>query len=315
MNSRSTTVNAPSLQPPKRKGKFSRFLPFYLMIIPAIVWWIIFHYYPMSGLLIAFQDYTLKGGFYNNKWVGFKYFKDFLRDPMFMQYLKNTIVMSIAKLVFGFPSAVILALMLNEVRHITFKRTIQTVSYLPYFVSWVVVAALIHKIFGLYNGMINLIRIKNGLPEFYFLGEPKLFLPFIVLSDIWKNVGYGSIIYLAALAGIDPTLYEAAMIDGANGRQRLFHITLPGIKMTVGIMLILAMGGLFGSNMEQVLLLQTPATTKISETLDTYILRRGIMQNQPDYAAAITFFRSVISLILIVGVNKLSKKFAEVSLW
>ena len=299
----------------RRKSKFRRFLPFYLMILPAAIWYLVFHYYPMSGLLIAFQDYTLQGGFYRNEWVGLQYFRDFLNDSNFWRYVGNTLSMSIAKLAVGFPSAIILALMLNEVRHTWYKRTIQTVSYLPYFVSWVVVAALIQKFFGLYNGMFNMIRTARGLPAHYYLGQEHLFLPFIVLSDIWKNVGYSSIIYLAALSGIDPTLYEAAMIDGASAPQRLWRITLPGIKPTAGIMLLLTMGGLFGSNMEQVLLLQTPATYQASEVLDTYIIRRGINLNQPDYAAAITIFRSVISLLLIMTMNKLSKTLSGISIW
>lgn len=299
----------------RRKSKFRRFLPFYLMILPAAIWYLVFHYYPMSGLLIAFQDYTLQGGFYRNEWVGLQYFRDFLNDSNFWRYVGNTLSMSIAKLAVGFPSAIILALMLNEVRHTWYKRTIQTVSYLPYFVSWVVVAALIQKFFGLYNGMFNMIRTARGLPAYYYLGQEHLFLPFIVLSDIWKNVGYSSIIYLAALSGIDPTLYEAAMIDGASAPQRLWRITLPGIKPTAGIMLLLTMGGLFGSNMEQVLLLQTPATYQASEVLDTYIIRRGINLNQPDYAAAITIFRSVISLLLIMTMNKLSKTLSGISIW
>lgn len=299
----------------RRKSKFRRFLPFYLMILPAAIWYLVFHYYPMSGLLIAFQDYTLQGGFYRNEWVGLQYFRDFLNDSNFWRYVGNTLSMSIAKLAVGFPSAIILALMLNEVRHTWYKRTIQTVSYLPYFVSWVVVAALIQKFFGLYNGMFNMIRTAKGLPAYYYLGQEHLFLPFIVLSDIWKNVGYSSIIYLAALSGIDPTLYEAAMIDGASAPQRLWRITLPGIKPTAGIMLLLTMGGLFGSNMEQVLLLQTPATYQASEVLDTYIIRRGINLNQPDYAAAITIFRSVISLLLIMTMNKLSKTLSGISIW
>lgn len=304
-----------SVKTNRRKGRILRYLPFYLMILPAVIWYLVFHYYPMSGLLIAFQDYSLQGGFYRNEWVGLRYFRDFLNDSNFWRYVGNTLSMSIAKLVFGFPSAVILALMLNEVRHSWYKRTIQTVSYLPYFVSWVVVAALIHKFFGLYNGMFNMIRTARGLPAYYYLGQEHLFLPFIVLSDIWKNVGYSSIIYLAALSGIDPTLYEAAMIDGASAPQRLWRITLPGIKPTVGIMLLLTMGGLFGSNMEQVLLLQTPATYQASEVLDTYIIRRGINLNQPDYAAAITIFRSVISLLLVMTMNKLSKKMSGISIW
>jgi putative aldouronate transport system permease protein len=244
-----------------------------------------------------------------------RYFADFLSDPHFYDIIRNTVVISLSKLVINFPAPIILALMFNAVTKKAFKRTIQTISYLPYFVSWVVVAALIHKFFSPMTGMINDIRLSMGLEPIYYLGQKELFLPFIVLSDMWKGIGYGSIIYLAALTGIDPTLYEAAEIDGANGRQKLWYITLTGIKSTVGIMFLLSVGGLFGSNMEQILLLQTPATFDVSEVIDTYVLKRGLSMNQFDYATAVGLFRSVISLTLVVSTNYLSKKFTEISLW
>jgi len=269
----------------------------------------------MSGILIAFKKFQYSLGIFGSRWVGLRYFKDFLSDPHFYEIIRNTVVISLSKLIINFPAPIILALMFNAVRKQFFKRTIQTVSYLPYFVSWVVVAALIHKFFSPTSGLLNDIRIANGLEPIYYLGKRELFLPFIVLSDMWKGVGYGSIIYLAALTSIDPTLYEAADIDGANGLRKLWHITLPGIKPTVGIMFLLSLGGLFGANMEQILLLQTPATFDVSEVIDTYVLKRGLNMNQFDYATAVGLFRSVISLILVVSTNYLSKKLTEISLW
>lgn len=297
------------------KKALRKYAPFYLFLLPAIVWYAIFAYYPMTGVIIAFKKFQYSLGIYRSHWVGFRYFADFLSDPHFYNIIRNTVVISLAKLVINFPAPIILALMFNAVNKKFFKRTIQTISYLPYFVSWVVVAALIHKFFSPTTGLVNDIRLSMGLQPIYYLGQKNLFLPFIVLSDMWKGIGYGSIIYLAALAGIDPTLYEAADIDGANGMQKLWHITLTGIKGTVGIMFLLSVGGLFGSNMEQILLLQTPATFDVSEVIDTYVLKRGLNMNQFDYATAVGLFRSVISLVLVVCTNYLSKKFTEISLW
>ena len=292
-----------------------RYAPFYLFLLPAVIWYAVFAYYPMTGVIIAFKKFQYSLGIYGSHWVGLRYFQDFLSNQEFYRIVGNTVIISLSKLIINFPAPIILALMFNAVTRNSFKRTIQTISYLPYFVSWVVVAALIHKFFSPTTGMINDIRISMGLDPIYYLGQKDLFLPFIVLSDMWKSVGYGSIIYLAALTGIDPTLYEAANIDGANGAQKLWHITLTGIKGTVGIMFLLSVGGLFGSNMEQILLLQTPATFDVSEVIDTYVLKRGINMNQFDYATAVGLFRSVISLVLVVGSNYLSKNLTQISLW
>lgn len=291
-------------------------LPFYLFLLPAVIWYAVFCYYPMTGVIIAFKKFQYSLGIFGSHWVGFRYFEDFLADPNFWNIIRNTVVISLSKLTFNFPAPIILALMLNAiVRHNRFKRVIQTISYLPYFVSWIVVAALIQKFFSPTTGLLNDIRISMGLDPIYYLAQRELFLPFIVLSDMWKGIGYGSIIYLAALTGIDPSLYEAANIDGANGAAKLWHITLPGIKPTIGIMFLLSVGGLFGANMEQILLLQTPPTFDVSEVIDTYVLKRGLNMNQFDYATAVGLFRSVLSLILVVVTNKVSKRLTGVSLW
>lgn len=303
----------------KRRGhtlaKVKQYLPFYLFLLPAIIWYLIFAYYPMSGIAIAFQKFRFSSGFFGGEFVGLRYFRDFMSDPYFWDIVKNTLVISVAKLVFAFPAPIILALMLNEVHAVRFKKGIQTVSYLPYFVSWIVVYTLIVKFFSPTTGLINEIRVKNGLDAIYFLGRRELFLPFVVLSDIWKNVGYGSIIYLAALSGVDPTLYDAASVDGANRWKQLVHVTLPGIVPVIGITFLLNMGGMFGANMEQLLLLQTPSTFDVSEVIDTFVLKRGINLNQFDYATAVSLFRSVISLILVLVVNKISAKTTEISLF
>ena len=218
-------------------------------------------------------------------------------------------------MLFCFPAPIILALMLNAMTHPQYKRVIQTVSYLPHFVSWIVVAALINKFFSPTVGLINDLRFARGLEPIYYLGKTSLFVPFVVLSDMWKGIGYGSIIYLAALSGINPSLYEASDVDGANGFQKLIHITLPGIKPTIGILFLLNIGGLLNANMEQILLLQTPSTYRLSEIIDTYILKRGLNMNQFDYASAVSIFRSLIGLFMVASANALSRKFTEISLW
>jgi putative aldouronate transport system permease protein len=295
--------------------RIKKHLPFYLFLLPAVIWYAVFHYYPMSGLAIAFQKYSFKGGFFRNQWVGLRYFRDFTSDPEFWRVVKNTFVISISKLVINFPAPIILALMLNAVKANKYKRVVQTVSYLPHFISWVVVFALVTRFFSPTVGLLNDLRVQRGLEPIYYLGQKHLFLPFIVLSDMWKGIGYGSIVYLAALSGINPSLYEAADIDGANGVQKLWNVTLPGIKPTIGIMFLLSVGGLFSVNFEQVLLFQTPPTYDVSEVIDTYILRRGMKMNQLDYATALTLMRSVMSLILVVTSNQISKKLTEISLW
>lgn len=295
--------------------RIKKHIPFYFFLLPAVVWYAIFAYVPMTYLILAFKKFKYSLGIWGSEWVGFRYFQDFLSDPYFWSILRNTIVISVSKLAINFPAPIILALMLNAVVHSKYKRVIQTVSYLPYFVSWVVVATLIQKFFSPTMGLFNDLRIAQGLEPIYYLGQKSLFIPFVVLSDMWKGIGYGSIIYLAALTGIDPTYYEAAEIDGANGLRKLLHITLPCLAPTIGIMFLMSLSGLFNANMEQILLLQTPPTYEVSEVLDTFILNRGLKMNQFDYAIAVGLFRGIISLILVVSANKISRKFSGIGIW
>lgn len=301
-----------------RKDTFKRIWKFryiYLFMVPAIIWFIIFAYTPMFGLILAFKDYKYNMGMFGSPWVGFRYFKNFLSDPMFFNVISNTLKISILKIAFGFPAPILLALMINEVTNSKFKRVVQTVSYMPYFVSWVVVITLLSKFLSPTNGLINDIRIQMGLEAVYYQGKPNLFYPLVVLTDIWKNAGWGSIIYLAALTGIDPGLYEAAEIEGAGRWAKTWHITLPGIRPTIGILFIMGLGGILNAGFEQILLMQTPPVMDIAEILDTYVLQRGLKMSQFGYATAIGLFSSVISLILVVIVNYISRKYTEVSLW
>lgn len=314
----SSKVDATKANEKDRKKTYKRIWKYryiYLFMVPAIIWYIIFHYTPMFGLILAFKDYKYNMGILGSPWVGLRYFRNFLSDPMFYNVISNTLKISILKIIFGFPAPIILALMLNEVTNSKFKRVVQTVSYMPYFVSWVVVITMLSKFLSPTHGLLNEIRVNMGLDAVYYQGDPKLFYPLVVLTDIWKNAGWGSIIYLAALTGIDPGLYEAAEIEGAGRWAKMWHITLPGIRATIGILFIMGLGGILNAGYEQILLMQTPPVMDKAEILDTYVLRRGLKMSQFGYATAIGFFSSVVSLILVVTVNYISRKYTEVSLW
>lgn len=319
MNVNKTGIGDSGIIPSKPKNKTWRkiwkYRYIYLFMLPAIIWFIIFAYGPMFGLVLAFKDYKYNLGMFRSPGVGLKYFKNFLSDPMFFHVIGNTLKISLLKIAFGFPAPIILALMLNAVMNAKFKKIVQTVSYMPYFVSWVVVITMMSKFLSPTNGLINDIRVQKGLEAVYYQGEPRLFYPLVILSDIWKNIGWGSIIYLAALTGIDPGLYEAAEIEGAGRWAKTWHITLPGIRPTIGILFIMGLGGILNAGFEQILLMQTPPVMQVAEVLDTYVLQRGLKMNQFGYATAVGLFSSVISLILVVITNYFSRKYTEVSLW
>lgn len=287
----------------------------YLFILPCVVWLLVFCYYPMYGALLAFKDYNYNLGILGSPWVGLKNFREFVRSPEFWMVMKNTVIISGLKLLFGFPAPIILALLLNEVKARKFKRAVQTMSYLPNFVSWVVVVSLMTIIFTPYGGIVNNIRKGFGLDSIFFMGEKAYFYPMVVLSDIWKNAGWGSIIYLSALSGVSQELYEAAMVDGAGHLKCTWHITLPSIKGTIGIMFIFAVGGILNAGFDQVFLLQQPANTQISEILDTFVLKTGLNYGRFEYATAIGLFKSVFAFALMAITNKISDKFMEVSIW
>lgn len=289
----------------------------YLFILPAFVWFLVFCYYPMYGLLLAFKDYKYSKGILGSAWVGLKWFRKFMADPSFWQVVMNTLKISVMKLLFTFPVPVILALMMNSLKRPRFKRVIQTISYMPHFVSWVVVAAMMQKIFSPYGGMVNEIRqaLDPGAKAVYYLGKPKYFYWFVILSDIWKGCGWGTIIYLAALSGIDPSLYEAAVIDGARPMQMVARITLPLMYPTICIMLIMNLGNILNVGYEQLLQIQTTPTEHLAEVIDTYVIRKGLTSGSHSYATAIGLTKSVITLFLVVTVNRISDRFSGISLF
>lgn len=287
----------------------------YLFLLPAIIWFLTFCYYPMYGALLAFKDFRYNLGILGSPWVGFRYFEYFLSDFKFYEVLRNTLAISFLKLLFGFPAPIVLALMLNEIRCVRFKKVVQTISYLPHFVSWVVVVTLLQKILSPNAGLINDIRYQMGLEPIFFMGIKPLFLPLVIISSIWKGVGWGSIIYLAALSNIDPNLYEAAEIDGAGRWRMMFNITIPSIVPTIAILLIMNLSGILNAGFDQIYLMQTPSTISVSEILDTYVLKLGLLDGQFSYSTAVGLFRSVVSMVLIITVNSISKRISEVSLW
>ncbi|MDR2376975.1 MAG: ABC transporter permease subunit [Treponema sp.] len=287
----------------------------YLFMLPCVVSLLIFNYYPMYGATLAFKDYKYNLGIMGSPWVGLKHFRAFISSLEFWDVIRNTLVISGLKILLCFPAPIILALLLNELWFPRFKRAIQTMSYLPNFVSWVVVVSLMTVVFSPYGGIVNNIRNRLGLESIFFLGEERFFYPLVVLSDIWKGAGWGSIIYLSALSGINPELYESAYLDGAGRLACTWYITLPGIKMTIGIMFIFAIGGILNAGFDQILLLQQPANMLISEILDTFTLKTGLNYGKFEYASAIGLFKSAFSFALVLITNWTAKRFFEVGIF
>jgi putative aldouronate transport system permease protein len=286
----------------------------YLLVLPVVIFYALFAYKPMYGALIAFKDFSPRQGVMGSPWVGFVHFIRFFNSPYVFRLIRNTFLISIYNLVFGFPAPIILALLLNEVRHSFFKRTIQTITYLPHFISIIVIAGMITD-FSMTTGLFNDIVVFFGGRRTPLLQMPGFYRPIYVGSDIWQGVGWGTIIYLAALSGVDPQLYEAAMIDGAGRFRQLIHVTLPSIVPTIIILLILRIGHLLGVGYEKTLLLYNPATYEVADIISTYVYRVGLLEQNWSYSTAIGLFHSVINFALLIMANKLSRKFSETSLW
>lgn len=289
-----------------------------MLMLPGLLYYLIFHYIPMFGIIIAFKDVNpFEGvqGIFTAKWVGFKHFINFFNSYYFWNVLGNTLAISLQKLILGFPAPIILALLLNEINNVYFKRVVQTISYMPHFISMVVMAGLVTTVLSTNGGLVNEILKLMGREPIFFLGEPKYFRAILVFSHIWKEVGWGSIIYLAAITSIDQEQYEAAIIDGANKFQRMWYITIPGILHIVTIMLILEVGGLLNAGFEQVLLLYSPPVYKVADIIDTYVYREGLISLKYSYSTAVGLFKSVVALILIVSTNFLAKKFDQQGIW
>ncbi len=286
----------------------------YLMILPVMAYYILFCYKPMYGALIAFQDYRPALGMWGSPWVGFQHFKSLFESPDFLNILKNTLVISISSLIFVFPAAIILALLFNEVKIQKLKSISQTFSYLPHFISVVVVCGMV-KTFVSRGGVILQMVTALGGPKSSLLNFPEYFVPIYLLTDLWQGVGWNSIIYLAALAGVNQDLYEAAKIDGANKWKQVWHVTLPGIKPTIIIMLILAMGGLLNVGYEKIILLYNPNIYETADVINSYVYRVGLTKQSWSYSSAVGILNSVVNFLILIVVNKLSAKYSETSLW
>ncbi|SHO53201.1 ABC transporter permease [Anaerocolumna xylanovorans] len=293
-----------------------KFWPLYLMLVPCIIYYILICYIPMGGVVLAFKDYSFRKGIWGSPWVGFRYFKTFFTSFDFLRLLRNTLTVGFIKCILEFPFAIILALLLNEVRNMKFKKISQTITYLPHFLSTVIIVTMLQRILAPNTGVVNQIIGKlGGDSGTFFLMDAKYFFRLLFSMDLWRNIGWDSIIYLAAISGVDLSLYEAASIDGCSKLKKMWHITLPGIRGTIGLLFIMGVGGLLSSGFEQIYLLRTPGNMSVADTLDTFVVRIGLMNGQFGYATAVGLVQGVVGLVLVVVCNKLSKKFTEVSLW
>lgn len=300
-----------------RRSRFRRQIALQTMILPGLLVFLVFEYGPMFGLQIAFRDYSLVRGFFEAPWVGLRHFERFLIDPNFWVVIRNTIGINVLGLVLGFPAPLIFALFLNELRNQKFKKFTQTVSYLPHFVSWVVFGGLVINLLSPQTGAVNRLLLNLGLIDeaIFFMGRPEYFWFIAVLSGILKGIGWGAILYLAAMAGVDPQLYEAAIVDGAGRFSRMWHITLPSIMGTTVILLIFQIAGFFNTGFEQIWVLQNSLNVSMSETIDTYVYKVGLQQLRFSYATAVGFLRSILAVILVTSANAISKKITEKGLF
>lgn len=319
------TTEQPTRLEPQPKPKQNIFMRIFkqwdiqLMVWPGILLIFVFAYLPMYGILIAFMDYNIftGGDIWANPWVGFKHFQMFFDSPEFYNVMRNTIVISLLKFIIGFPAPIILALMLNEIRHMMFKRIVQTITYLPHFMSWVIVAGLVMSLLSTENGSVNmLLKSINLIDEpINFLSISEYFWSILISANVWKEIGFGSIVYLAAIAGVDQHMYEAADIDGASKFKQIYLITIPTIMPVIIIFMILSIGRLLDAGFEDILLLaNNPVLRPVSDVIETYVYRVGLSNFRYSYAAAVGLFKAVISVGLLTMANYLARRSGN-SLW
>lgn len=285
------------------------------MLIPGLLFFLVFCYGPMYGLVIAFQDYYPLKGISQSAWVGLKHFKKLFSDPFFLSVLKNTLVISFYKLLICFPAPIILCIALNEIKSMRFKKVAQSISYLPHFISWVVVSGIIIEFLSPSRGPINILLQNLGMDPIFFIAEPKCFRGVLVLSDLWKSIGWGSIVYLAAVTSVDPTLYEAAGIDGAGRIKKIIHVTLPALAPIITVMLIMESGKILNDSFEQVYNFLTPSTYGVGDVISTFVYRMGIQKMQYSFTTAVDLFKNGISFLLVILTNYVARKTNDYSLW
>lgn len=311
MDNKAVKLNKKSL-----KSKLLHYWPLYVMLLPAIIYYILICYVPMAGNVLAFKEYSFKKGIWGSDFVGLRYFESFFKSYDALRLIKNTLTVGFIKCILEFPFAIILALLLNELKNMKFKKTSQTITYLPHFLSSVIIVTMIQRLLAPNNGVINqIIAGLGGDGSTFFLMDAKYFLGILFSMDLWRNIGWDSIIYLAAISSVDTSLYEAAQMDGCGKLKRMWHITLPGIRGTIGLLFIMGVGGLLSSGFEQIYLLRTPGNMQLADTLDTYVVRVGLQGGQFGYATAIGLIQGLVGLVLVITTNKICKKLTEVSLW
>lgn len=317
MNSHTAKINPAVPAVNKSAGKRRLWLDIkrdqylYLLIFPGVLYFIVFKYVPMWGIIIAFQEYSPYVGVLKSEWVGLEHFVRFFSNPDFMLLFRNTMMISLLNLFFFFPLPIMLSLMLNEVRHHAFKRTIQSIVYLPHFLSWVIIVGITFLLLSQSNGIVNMMLSAVGLPKYDFLTNRDTFWALLTLQNIWKETGWGTIIILAAITAVDPQLYEASKIDGANRMRQTWHITLPAIRNVIIVLLILRLGHIMDVGFEQIFLMMNGAVAEVADVFETYVYRNGIQNGQFSYTTAVGLFKSVIGLVLVVLANKLAKKLGE----
>ena len=298
----------------KIKKEWKKNYCLYILSLPILLYFLMFKYIPMFGLTIAFKNFTLGKGVFGSEWVGLKYFKEFLTGVYFVRTMKNTLIISLLSIVFSFPVPIIFALLVNEVKNMKLKKIVQTTSYLPHFISMVVICGMI-KDFCSSDGLITSLIVALGGESLNYIGDSRYFRTIYIISGIWQTFGWSSIIYLSALSGIDDQLYEAASIDGAGRWKKLCHITLPGIANTIIILLIMRLGSVLSVGYEKIILLYTPQTYEVADVISSYTYRMGILDARYGYSAAVGMFQSVINVIILVLANQLSKKYTETALF
>lgn len=299
----------------KQKMPFWQYLwenkALYLMLLPGIIYYLVFHYTPMAGVIIAFKDFDIFSGIFSSDWVGLKHFQKLFSSESFYQIFRNSLTISFYKLAVCFPIPIVVAIMLNEVRIRKYQRTLQTIVYMPYFLSWVVIAGIVTNLLSPSDGIVNVILKSMGEESVNFLASKEWFRTILVVSDLWHGMGWNTVIFLAALTNIDPQLYEAARIDGAGKMQQIWHITLPGLKSTIIVLLLMKIGNIMNNGFEQIFLLYNPNVYDVADVFETYVYRIGLVDTRYDFATAVGLFKSCVSFIMLITANKLARAFGE----
>lgn len=306
---------AKALPKKKRQGLMRGYYDLYLLLIPGLLYLLIFKYMPMYGIAIAFQDYNIFDGISGSKWVGFQNFAKMFTGEDFYKIFTNTLILSVYKILFLFPLPILMAILLNEIRHVSFRKITQTIVYIPHFLSWVIVASIFSTLLSPTSGLVNQLISNLGGEPISFLMSQKWFRTVMVICDGWKETGYSAVVYIAAIAGIDQQLYEAATVDGAGRIRQIFHITLPGISTTIVLLLVLRLGSILEAGTEQLLLMYNPTVYEVGDVIGTYVYRMGLGKQQYSFTTAVGLFNSVVGLILVVAGNFVSRKISGSSIW